>query len=309
MSSTEDSLLEAELQAWSAWTQGDTASAAVLVAATVAADATCLWANRLQVHLCWHRRDLPEALSAAEAAVASGGQAEDHKLRAVIRYKLGDARGALEDFDTCLALDPRLAPQVRSMREQCVATLSTDQGALRWRASQAVDRGAWAQAQALLESIPQRGAADLQVLGRCREALGDLEGARRDYERAIELEPTWVLAWHGLSRTWLETDPRRAASEASRGLGHVPGDIILLCTRATAWQRLGDHQAALADAEQACELSPRDDWAHVLRARSLLSLGREDEARRALMAARAAGLRAPFLEEAAELQHYPDSHR
>src|SRR5262245_53627592 len=77
-------------------------------------------------------------------------------------------------------------------------------------------------------------------LGNCRLALGDLDGAERDYRKATELDSTYPGGWVGLARVALQRDQNAEAIEILERLSREdPGDRTFLQLLASARQQAG----------------------------------------------------------------------
>jgi tetratricopeptide (TPR) repeat protein len=147
------------------------------------------------------------------------------------------------------------------------------------------------------------------VRGIARHARGELDAARADFEKALEVDPRCAEAWNnrGAMRRAtgdlagaladfnraLEIHPRYAEAYNNRGIArHATGDVSgalndfdkaleihpryaeALSNRATSRQALGDPHGALADFDQA--LSIRPDYAEAYFGRASARLARKD---------------------------------
>ncbi|MBX3472029.1 MAG: tetratricopeptide repeat protein [Planctomycetes bacterium] len=112
--------------------------------------------------------DLDEALRRARHPAL-------HLERGVLRRLRGDLRGAIEDLDACLALDPRYA---RGLAERARARF--EQGDL---------DGALEDAGRCL-TLGREDPQALNVRGQVRLARGEVEAGVADLERALEIAPT-----------------------------------------------------------------------------------------------------------------------
>ncbi len=80
-----------------------------------------------------------------------------------------------------------------------------------------------------------------------RLGIGDVEGAREDFQKATQLDPRLVLAWMGVARVELADDDAAAALKAlkrANAAGPTTDEIHGLF--AEAHRRLGDEEAAAA---------------------------------------------------------------
>jgi len=95
---------------------------------------------------------------------------------------------------------------------------------------------------------------------------GDLEGALAQFQQAAALDPTDAdhLVWVGVVYQQLgQPDKAEEAFRAARAL--LNSDLELLMSRGMKYLRVGNIEAAEADAEQAIAQNPRSGWAYTLR--------------------------------------------
>ena len=136
-------------------------------------------------------------------------------------------------------------------------------------------------ALALLEPHCQGGGdgADWLTLGRLKRQLGDLEGARRALEVATRHSATTLVA-HRLLAQWLceEGNAAAACEQLARYLAAAPGEADVWGELATAQERAGRLDAALASYSHALTLAPADADHRLNRAALLRGLGRFETA-------------------------------
>lgn len=113
---------------------------------------------------------------------------------------------------------------------------------------------------------------------------GDLQGALREFDRAVRLAPGSDLAWYnrGLVRRDLK-DCQAAVGDFDRALEIQPRLFNALYQRGNCRQQLGEYEAAIADYSRAIELPGRADARFVAyfgRADAYRRMGRLDEAYR-----------------------------
>jgi tetratricopeptide (TPR) repeat protein len=134
-----------------------------------------------------------------------------------------------------------------------------------------------------LPAVPQAGEADrAQLRGAELQREGDLQGALREFDRAVKLAPDSALAWYnrGLVRRALG-DCRAAVPDFDRALELRADFFNALYQRGNCLQALGDYGRAVDDYGRAITLPGRIDarfLAHFGRADALRRAGRLDEA-------------------------------
>jgi tetratricopeptide (TPR) repeat protein len=166
---------------------------ALLIAAPAAASITvvggslarsCYLAAESQVAPTW------DDFEACDRALADGLNRRDtvatHVNRGVLRLRRGDVNGALRDFDTATALDPR---EAEAYLNRGVALLRND------RAAEALPNF-----DAALARRTRRPAFAFYGRAGAHEELGNIRAAYADYRRASELEPRWAPPRQELAR-------------------------------------------------------------------------------------------------------------
>ncbi len=169
--------------------------------------------------------------------------------------------------------DPR-----RVVRFEAVRRLAALEGQLSARASAAFARAA-AEYVASLQRDADRPEARAELGGFLAER-GDPEGARREFEAAITLEPAFEAGHANLADLERALGSDAAALEVlDAGLERLPGSAVLHHARGLARVRLGRSQEALADLERAASLAPSSSRFGYVHAVALHSAG---DARRAI---------------------------
>ncbi len=162
-----------------------------------------------------------------------------------------------------------------------------------------LDEGRPAEARPILEAQIARTptAAELfLLLAEAGSATGDPDAARQAIRRGLESVPTSVELWTRLGEIEFAAGAFPAARDAfARALAVGPKTAKLLLQTAAADEKLGRPEEALAFAEEASRLEPRDALAWVERGRLLLLNDRPQDARASFQ--QAASL-APDLESA-----------
>jgi len=141
--------------------------------------------------------------------------------------------------------------------------------------------------EAALDEIDGEWKTEVEMaLGRCHEALGDLEAAKTNYVKARDLFPSSPTPRQSLSRLILKTDPARAISELEQAIRVSPATPSLLSDLAMAeifrQQTKPANQrnwtAAEAAIQRGLRLKPDDPALARARMNLLVSTGKFDEA-------------------------------
>ena len=130
-----------------------------------------------------------------------------------------------------------------------------------------------------------RGELDM-ALGRCHEAVNDLDAAESDFRHARDLSPASPGPRQALARVLLRTTPELAVPELEAGLALVPGSAPMLADLAMAHLArqlampadLRDWSAAEAALDRGLRAKPGDPALILARAKLLGSSGRVDQA-------------------------------
>lgn len=126
---------------------------------------------------------------------------------------------------------------------------------------------------------PPSSAAEAILRALTRRDAGDRDGAIRALRKAVELKPRLIGAQYCLGVALSKRgDSAEAALHFSRCLELDPKHVLALSRRAEEYLVQGMNQVALADAEAALALDPRQIRARYTRAWVLSNLGQVDEA-------------------------------
>lgn len=197
-------------------------------------------------------------LDQAIALATGGGQPDDfiapiHGLRANARYEVGDATGALEDYDRAATLDPT----VEVFRRGRVALLEA--------------KGEFARAlpdyDYLLKSSPSAGLYAARA--RVHRLNKNLARALDDFDSALKLDPNQAQVHYDRGLVLSEQGKlAEAAAAFDAALKLSPGAVNTLRERGLIRVRQGDSTAAIADLTEVIRLAP-DNWMnHATRGRA-----------------------------------------
>lgn len=212
-------------------------------------------------------------------------EAYEHYLRGrqlVGQFSQSTILQAPEYFRRAIALDPGYAQAHAGLADALAQQAQ-------WRfapASQVLPEGTAAASRAL-DLAPDLAEAHL-AQGHLRSVAGDAEGARRAFERALELNPALFDAWHYYARDcYSRGEYARAAELFQRAHRVRPDDYTPLIFAASSLLALGDEAGAKTLTARAasgllrqCELEPDNLRAHYLAGGALLHAGRKEEGRR-----------------------------
>ncbi|RLB55061.1 MAG: hypothetical protein DRJ42_07385 [Deltaproteobacteria bacterium] len=164
-----------------------------------------------------------------------------------------------------------------------------------------------AEASRLLATSPTWGEVAL-IRGKARERNKDIEGARADYDRALEIYPDNVAALLAAGYLRISDEAQAAREEAlalfTRALSLVPTDDSARYHYTRQLQRLGQTEEALRELDRGVPFMAAPEQAY-LRGEWLHELGRDEEAIAVLEEAvkGAASIRAQALLDAIRGQH------
>src|SRR5580704_526476 len=129
-------------------------------------------------------------------------------------------------------------------------------------------------------SLPQDGlAVAFQNRGSALVAKGDTDGAIRDYDQAIKLDPNYANAFNGRGVAYQAMcDNERAIEDYGEAIRLDPGDANALNGRCWLRAALDQLQAALADCNESLRLRPDSSNSLDSRGFVYLRLGRWDDA-------------------------------
>jgi tetratricopeptide (TPR) repeat protein len=171
-----------------------TAATFVAIAAPAGAAVTVIGSS--SARMCYEAAEssiMPNRATLAYCDAALAGEATDeyemvasHVNRGILRSRLGNADGALKDFDAALALDPN---QPEAYLNKGVVLIRQN------NADAALPLFTMA-----LEKNTRRPAIAYYGRGVAHEELGNLESAYADYKRAIEEDPKWKEPRNDLAR-------------------------------------------------------------------------------------------------------------
>ena len=190
--------------------------------------------------------------------------AETHFKWGNDKFRQGNLRGAIADFDRAIELNPNYA-------EACFS-----RGGAKFM--QRDYRGAIADYGRVIELKPDNAKAYF-FRGGAKGGLGDHDGAKADYDRTLELNPDDADAYsfRGVAKSKLG-DHNGAIADYSRAIELNPDDADAYYDRGLSKHKLGDHEGAIADYDRAIELKPDNERAYYFRGNAKSELGDHDGA-------------------------------
>jgi Flp pilus assembly protein TadD len=142
-------------------------------------------------------------------------------------------------------------------------------------------QGARRKFEAALEQKPDDPEA-LNSIGQILDRQGDLEGAVARFEKAISIAPDrWAYHFNLAHAAGRQGDWTRAADEYREAARLFPEDYAIQFNLALAVQRSGDAGAAIPEFEKAIRLAPTEASFQLALGNSLQAAGRLPEARKA----------------------------
>lgn len=179
--------------------------------------------------------------------------------RGYVRSRVGDVSGALEDFDTAIAMDSK---NVESF---------SGRGYLRLYNGEV--RAAISDFNQALEVDPKNAAA-LCGRGQARADMGDEKEALADFNLAIKLDPTnapsYIFRGYHLER---HGDQPRAIADYDQTIKLDPNNALAYCYRGTAREAVKDNKGAVSDFTKVIKFDPQYAWAYYRRGQAREQLG------------------------------------
>jgi len=184
-----------------------------------------------------------------------------YNSRGIARAGTGDYQGAIDDYNTTIALDGKATANLLTNRANALWFLGRRDEAM-------------ADISDAIAEDPQHASARCKR-AEFRNALLDFEGAIEDANRAIALEPqnAWAHVLRGQAKFGLE-DGAGAIEDLSRALSLDPKSSNAYYSRAAARRSAGDFQGALEDIEAGAAIDGNTRVTRRNRAQSLEAMGR-----------------------------------
>ncbi len=115
--------------------------------------------------------------------------------------------------------------------------------------------------------------------GSVRSRVGDLPGAARDFDRALELDPRNAKAYtaRGYLRIY-SSDSKNAFNDFEKAIELDPNQADAYCGRGQVFSDRGDEERALADFNEAVKIAPSNAQAYIYRGFHLGRHGKKDRA-------------------------------
>jgi tetratricopeptide (TPR) repeat protein len=115
--------------------------------------------------------------------------------------------------------------------------------------------------------------------GWIHEYKGDLDGAKEDYGRAIEIDGRYADAYYNRGLLYLRAEKyEEAVEDFSNTISLKPESVDAYCNRGNAYFRLGKTDLALKDYDSALKLDPEDPDLYYNRALIYLQKGEKPKA-------------------------------
>jgi tetratricopeptide (TPR) repeat protein len=220
------------------------------------------------------QQDLSEALIPKTSAMFSN--------RGYVRSRVGDVKGAVEDFDKAIEMDEKNVEafsgrgylrlydgdQSEAMADfnRALAISPHDTSALCGRGQANANMGNEKEALAdfnLAIKLDPSNAPSYIFRGYHLERHGDQPRAIADFDQTIKLDPTNALAYcyRGTARQAVK-DNQGAVSDFSKVIKFDPRYAWAYYRRGQARDQLRDHSGAISDFNQYIKLKPTDPWGY-----------------------------------------------
>ena len=201
-------------------------------------------------------RDFKGALENFDRAIKlNPDYADAYNNRASVRHELGDDPGAKKDYTEAILLNPDCAVAHNNLG---IIFYNSDD----YRGAQAHHTRAIQLNPGYAQAYNGRGFARLR--------LGDLQGALKDFTQAIELNPNDALAWNDRGNVYfLELgDLQGALEDYTQAARLNPNNAIPFYNLGVIRSRLGNKEKALEDFTKAIEL--KRDFAEAYQNRGIV---------------------------------------
>ena len=201
-------------------------------------------------------RDFKGAIENFDRAIKlNPDYADAYNNRASVRHELGDDPGAKKDYTEAILLNPDCAVAHNNLG---IISYNSDD----YRGAQAHHTRAIQLNPGYAQAYNGRGFARLR--------LGDLQGALKDFTQAIELNPNDALAWNDRGNVYfLELGDLQGALEDYTQAGRLnPNNAITFYNLGVIRSRLGNKEKALEDFTKAIEL--KRDFAEAYQNRGIV---------------------------------------
>jgi len=179
--------------------------------------------------------------------------------RGSVRYRVGDLKGAMQDFDKAIELDDKNA-EAFSGRGYLKLNQTDNQGALA-----DFDRAI---------AVDPKNTAAFCGRGQVYSELGKETEAQADFDHAIELDPknapSYIFRGFHLGRYG---DNERAIADYDQTIRLDPNNALAFCYRASALQAIKDNKGAIADFDAVIKFDPQYAWAYYWRGHNREQVG------------------------------------
>jgi len=139
------------------------------------------------------------------------------------------------------------------------------------------------QATEVIDNCPPHALAHA-IRGTAHRKSGEYSQAIADLDRAIELNPKLADAYtqraYAYNQRKLDVSPQQILDDLNRAIELDSTSALAYILRGTLLEALNDHDAAICDYNHALRHNPRSFTALAYRARSKISIGKLDDARR-----------------------------
>ncbi len=189
----------------------------------------------------------------------SNRSAEDFYSEGLSKYKKGDYRGSIANYNEAIRLNPNYAVAYFN-RGNAKGNLEDNQGAIT-DFNEAI-------------RLNSNDAYTYNNRGNAKAKLGDYQGAITDFSEAIRLNPNLIYPYRGLGKVKAELgDNQGAITDFNKAILLNPNDAYIYINRGSAKAQLGDKQGAIVDYNEAIRLNPNDASAYFNRGNAKFDLG------------------------------------
>lgn len=218
----------------------------------------------------------------------------------MLAFDLGDRTRARENFEKAIELDPNfaLAYLYRSFSSRSSKEFSSDLKIANEKNEGLSEAEQWmiklgntylsgdvnarkTVSDSMLAKFPEMARAYV-ISGNVNRDLNDIENSRKQYEKAIEVNPDWFLGYSQLGNSYIFEDPKdfaKAEVNMAKTVELLPNESRTHIALGDVYRAQQNLEKALASYTKAAELNPNDEIAYTKAGHANTYMGNFDAAR------------------------------